>query len=198
MSYSQSKQVSHIASLYESVYTESLNEEKQNQLLMVEWYNAMIKEGLIKGSLIENGIINENVFARIGQAIANQGPKVVPALRKITGFGLGSGVGGKRKALTIGAGTVTATDPPKAANQVSGAVTGTATAINRAGRAAMGQAVPATKKEYQVNSFDSFDAIKGHLLDEGYADTEEAALKIMANMSEEWRESIVEGLVGTK
>ena len=39
---------------------------------------------------------------------------------------------------------------------------------------------------------DLFDLIKGHLLDEGYADTEEAALAIMANMSEEWRESIVE------
>ena len=193
MSYSQSKQVSHMASLYESIYTESLNEEQQNQLLMVEWYNAMIKEGLIKGSLIENGIINENLnlSAKIGQAFTNLGPKVFPALRKITGFGLGPGVGGKRKALTVGAGTVTATDPQKAANQVSGAVTGTATGINRAVRAAAGQAVPAAKKEYQVNSFDSFDAIKGHLLDEGYADTEEAALKIMANMSEEWRESIV-------
>ena len=191
MSYSQSKQVvSHMASLYESIYTESLNEEQQNQLLMVEWYNAMIKEGLIKGSLIENGIINENMnlFAKIGQAITNQGPKVLPALRKITGFGLGPGVGGKRKGLTIGAGTVTATDPQKSANQVSGAVTGTATAINRAVRAGAGQAVPAAKKDYVV---DSFDAIKGHLLDEGYADTEEAALKIMANMSEEWRESIL-------
>jgi hypothetical protein len=41
-------------------------------------------------------------------------------------------------------------------------------------------------------SFDPFDVIKGHLLDEGYADNEEAALKIMANMSEDWRESIVE------
>jgi hypothetical protein len=42
------------------------------------------------------------------------------------------------------------------------------------------------------SSFDVFDLIKGHLLDEGYADTEEAALQIMANMSEEWRESILE------
>jgi hypothetical protein len=40
-------------------------------------------------------------------------------------------------------------------------------------------------------SFDPFDVIKGHLIDEGYADTEEAALVIMANMSEEWRQSIV-------
>jgi len=39
---------------------------------------------------------------------------------------------------------------------------------------------------------DMFDLVKGHLMSEGYADTEEAALAIMANMSEEWRQSIVE------
>jgi hypothetical protein len=44
-----------------------------------------------------------------------------------------------------------------------------------------------------VSHFDVFDVIKGHLLDEGYADTEEAAEAIMVNMGEEWRESIVEG-----
>jgi hypothetical protein len=38
--------------------------------------------------------------------------------------------------------------------------------------------------------FDMFDAVKGYLIDEGYAETEEAAIKIMANMSEEWREDI--------
>ena len=42
-------------------------------------------------------------------------------------------------------------------------------------------------------SFDYFDVIKGHLIDEGYADTEHAALQIMANMSDEWFETIVEG-----
>lgn len=40
--------------------------------------------------------------------------------------------------------------------------------------------------------FDMFDAVKGYLIDEGYAETEEAAIKIMANMSEEWRISIIE------
>jgi hypothetical protein len=45
---------------------------------------------------------------------------------------------------------------------------------------------------YEKNHFDMFDAIKGHLIHEGYADTNEAALAIMANMSEEWRESIIE------
>jgi hypothetical protein len=40
---------------------------------------------------------------------------------------------------------------------------------------------------------DLFDIVQGYLLDEGYAETEEAALQIMANMSEEWKQSIVEG-----
>ena len=39
---------------------------------------------------------------------------------------------------------------------------------------------------------DIYDIILSHLLDEGYAETEEAASAIMVNMSEEWRESIVE------
>jgi len=42
-----------------------------------------------------------------------------------------------------------------------------------------------------TSGFDMFDLVKGHLLDEGYADTEEAAIAIMANMSEEWRQSII-------
>ena len=40
--------------------------------------------------------------------------------------------------------------------------------------------------------YDTFDAILEHLVAEGYADTNESALAIMANMSEGWRESIVE------
>jgi hypothetical protein len=45
-----------------------------------------------------------------------------------------------------------------------------------------------------VSSFDLFDVVMGYLLDEGYAETPEAAEAIMVNMSEEWRESIVEDL----
>jgi len=39
---------------------------------------------------------------------------------------------------------------------------------------------------------DLYDIILSHLLDEGYADTEQAAEAIMVNMSEDWREDIVE------
>ena len=44
-----------------------------------------------------------------------------------------------------------------------------------------------TKKE----EYDLYDIILSHLLDEGYAETPEAAEAIMVNMSEEWRQSIV-------
>jgi hypothetical protein len=52
--------------------------------------------------------------------------------------------------------------------------------------------VPQKKKE-QKEEFDIFDVILEHLVAEGYAETNEAALVIMANMSEEWREEIIEG-----
>jgi len=40
--------------------------------------------------------------------------------------------------------------------------------------------------------YDTFDAILEHLVAEGYADTNESALAIMANMSEEWKEEILD------
>ena len=40
-------------------------------------------------------------------------------------------------------------------------------------------------------SYDFYDIILSHLLDEGYAETPEAAEAIMVNMSEEWRDSII-------
>jgi hypothetical protein len=42
------------------------------------------------------------------------------------------------------------------------------------------------------DSYDYYDIILSHLLDEGYAETQEQAQVIMVNMSEDWRESIVE------
>jgi len=47
-------------------------------------------------------------------------------------------------------------------------------------------------KENPAESFDLFDYLLEYLVAEGYADTNKAALAIMANMSEEWKQSIVE------
>lgn len=45
---------------------------------------------------------------------------------------------------------------------------------------------------YKSEHYDTYDLILSHLLDEGYAETPEAAEVMMVNMSEEWRESIME------
>lgn len=58
-----------------------------------------------------------------------------------------------------------------------------------------------TAEAMKKEDVDLFDIVGAYLIDEGYADTEEAAFAIMANMSEGWRESIVEqldeGLIST-
>jgi flagellar motor switch protein FliG len=46
----------------------------------------------------------------------------------------------------------------------------------------------------KVEQVDLYDIILSHLLDGGYAETLEAAEAIMVNMSEEWREDIIESI----
>jgi hypothetical protein len=53
------------------------------------------------------------------------------------------------------------------------------------------QAEKRRRKALRQEEVDLYDIILSHLLDEGYAETEEAAEAIMVNMSEDWRESIV-------
>lgn len=50
-------------------------------------------------------------------------------------------------------------------------------------------------KSLAKEEFDNFDIILEHLVSEGYADTTENAIVIMANMSEEWRQNIIESEV---
>jgi len=47
------------------------------------------------------------------------------------------------------------------------------------------------KRKEQKEQTDLYDIILSHLLDEGYAETPEAAEAIMVNMSEDWIGSIV-------
>jgi hypothetical protein len=51
---------------------------------------------------------------------------------------------------------------------------------------------PEEKKMKEEVETDLFDYLLEYLVAEGYADTNKAALAIMANMSEEWKQSIVE------
>ena len=53
----------------------------------------------------------------------------------------------------------------------------------------------AAAKKKMKEQVDIYDIILSHLIDEGYAETPEAAEAIMVNMSEEWRDSIVEEML---
>ena len=61
---------------------------------------------------------------------------------------------------------------------------------NKAARRA-GKPVKDSRVVPYDESYDYYDIILSHLLDEGYAETPEAAKAIMVNMSEEWRQSII-------
>ena len=59
-------------------------------------------------------------------------------------------------------------------------------------RAASDQEKQRARKRMGIGeNYDLYDIILSHLLDEGYAETQEAAEAIMVNMSEEWRNSIL-------
>jgi hypothetical protein len=65
--------------------------------------------------------------------------------------------------------------------------------IERIAQQAAGKKKKSAKlKSGMKEQVDIYDIILSHLLDEGYAETPESAEAIMVNMSEEWRESVVE------
>ena len=81
----------------------------------------------------------------------------------------------------------------KRANRINSRfVNPTNSAVNRSLLAATN--ARSAEKRRLMNSYnpDLFDVILEYLITEGYADTNENALVIMANMSEDWRQSIVE------
>jgi hypothetical protein len=81
----------------------------------------------------------------------------------------------------------------KRANRIQSRFVGpTKRGIGRAIDAANAARTNERKRLRQSENYDLYDVIFSHLLDEGYADTEESATAIMANMSEEWMGSIVE------
>jgi hypothetical protein len=180
------KEIRNIANLYGSIYTNKdvLDEEIQElKLFMIEWYNSLVENGLVKGEYFdEEVLLDEDIWSQI----ATKGPKVVntaiKVLKQATGYGtkpttkLGTAVRIGQQAAT----PLLVTDAG-----------GVRTRLQRGTVAGVNAAMKDPKPKPYADSFDPYDVIKGHLIDEGYADTEEAAEAIMANMSEEWRHSIL-------
>ena len=70
-------------------------------------------------------------------------------------------------------------------------VTGNNDAVRRRNSTGVRNIVHKGGGVYGAESFDLFDYMMEYLIDEGYANTNESALVIMANMSEGWRENIL-------
>jgi hypothetical protein len=85
----------------------------------------------------------------------------------------------------------------KAKNQVLGSMSKVSdTTVKRVKGLQLAQKRLKDKKYgQQKEQLDLYDIILSHLLDEGYAETQEQAEVIMVNMSEDWRESICEAMV---
>ena len=94
--------------------------------------------------------------------------------------------GMERHKAAMGAARETGKTVGKAAKGASSLAKGFASGMGLAGRIG--------KRVMTGEEVDLFDYVLEHLIAEGYADTNEGALVIMANMSEKWRYSIVEGV----
>ena len=84
----------------------------------------------------------------------------------------------------MGAARETGKTVGKAAKGASSLAKGFASGMGLAGRIG--------KRVMTGEEVDLFDYVLEHLIAEGYADTNESALVIMANISEEWREEILD------
>lgn len=66
-----------------------------------------------------------------------------------------------------------------------------AAAAKKGGKLGKRARLAMTLKGLRREEIDLYDVVFTHLLEEGYAETEEAAAAIMVNMSEEWRNRII-------
>lgn len=131
-----------------------------------------------------------------GLAARSKDPGKRRGLRAKVASDIKSRIGGKirgavEKAKTLGAGTASAA--ASAPSAVTGAARQAASSAKQSVKGKIGRAALGVAKRMGVaEEVDVYDIVLGHLLDEGFADTEEAATVIMANMSEEWRNQIIE------
>jgi len=156
-----------------------------------------LAKDLGKGSGNQSLLNNPNASkAATPPPAAKVTPAATPSVgRKASGLSLGSS---QFKPATTSQATAAA---PSTSSAASGSVvpasnkiaaTKQQPAVAPSGSASGGAPV---RKEPLWNSYqyeDAFDIVVEYLIDNGHAETIEEAIYIMANMSEEWRESIVE------
>ena len=143
------------------------------------------------GSTIKKNVDNE---IKISQQVGSGAPtggltKTTPSTPKPASSGsqyTSKNLGGAQYAAFKGGGGDAAIRKGSSAGEV------VAQGRKNISKVVSGREMNATAPGVVKSGFDMFDVVKGYLIGEGYADTEEAALAIMANMSEDWKYSIME------
>ena len=162
------QQIEDISNLYNSIYEDK--EEAPKEMV------SLTEEEIQEGGAFRTGNINLP-SSRRGFSLDGLRSTVVDA-----GGAVGAHRGRGKHGNVLGI-------PEKIGRQKGREAAGTA--FDQATRGNIPGAIN-TVRDALRETKDSFDIVKGHLIDEGYADTEEAAVAIMANMSEEWKQSILD------
>lgn len=136
-----------------------------------------------------------NLHPAAGMAARSKDPEKRRGLRAKVAADIQSRIG-KKITQKVDAAKTKAAGVASAAASVPGAVRqagSSAKASARKGlRGALLGAARKLREEEEIETVDLYDVVLEHLLDEGYAETVESAEAIMVNMSEEWRDEILE------
>ena len=192
------RDLQNISNLSQEILIEGANEE-HNVLNRWPYTSPYLQES----TELDEGAAGD-VAAR-AQKLANQRKGQTPERKKIY-QGLADKAAARERGPFMG-GTVRKNmtsadrDASRESDAYHSSVFGERSKINQHGDSTYGPGgKPKGKKAERQKSrgvsaegYDLYDIILSHLLDEGYAETLEQAQVIMVNMSEEWRESIVEG-----
>ena len=191
------RDLQNISNLSQEILIEGANEE-HNVLNRWPYTSPYLQES----TELDEGAAG-NVAAR-AQTLANQRKGQTPKRKKIY-QGLADKAAARERGPFMGGTTrenMTSADRDAAreADAYHYSVFGERSKINQHGDSTYGPGgKPKGKKAERqkargvsAESYDLYDIILSHLLDEGYAETLEQAEVIMVNMSEDWRESICE------
>jgi len=205
----ESKQIADFANLYQSIYREKTEEEQISEIASEYFYNQGLNEDDIDILIEDIGIDN---FIDMVSNLTEETHLLSEARRSAERIPGGKG----EKTGRLDKGTLKFSgddayqkakekmrykqsrkepnqEPDKEKESIAKKILDKFKSLARKSKIVAKKAVDAAKDgKRRLMGEEVYDIICSYLLDEGYVTTEEAANNIMVNMSEQWRQSILE------
>ena len=205
----ESKQIADFANLYQSIYREKTEEEQISEIASEYFYNQGLNEDDIDILIEDIGIDN---FIDMVSNLTEETHLLSEARRSAERIPGGKG----EKTGRLDKGTLKFSgddayqkakekmrykqsrkapnqEPDKEKESIAKKILDKFKSLARKSKKVAKKAVDAAKAgKRRLMGEEVYDIICSYLLDEGYVTTEEAANNIMVNMSEQWRQSILE------